>query len=351
MPTFAPKMSRKGLLHHFNTLVNMNMPPVTKHLIIINLLMYLAKVVATQYGIDFDGLLGLHFFMASDFRLYQFFTYMFVHGGLEHIFFNMFAVWMFGRIMEQVMGSQRFLFYYIVCGVGAGLMQEAVQWIDFAYEGLASYDSVNMGGSIVPMDEYLNRWTTVGASGAVYGILLSFGMTFPEERLFIIPIPIPIKAKWFVMGYAVIELMSALNNPGDGIAHMAHLGGMLFGLVLILYWRRHGGGNAGNSFNFGGIFGRRDNYGGDGYYTRYEDVTNGESQSWWTKMKKKWEEKKKASRMKAQPGGKHGDDMAWRQQKKANEEEIDRILDKVKKSGYDHLTEEEKRKLFDASGR
>ena len=170
----------------------MNMPPVTKHLIIINLLMYLGKVVATQYGIDFDGLLGLHFFMASDFRLYQFFTYMFVHGGLEHIFFNMFAVWMFGRIMEQVMGSQRFLFYYIVCGVGAGLMQEGVQWIDFMYEGLANYDGVNVGGSVVPMDAYLNRWTTVGASGAVYGILLSFGMTFPEERMFIIPIPIPI---------------------------------------------------------------------------------------------------------------------------------------------------------------
>lgn len=328
----------------------MNMPPVTKHLIIINLLMYLGKVVATQYGIDFDGLLGLHFFMASDFRLYQFFTYMFVHGGLEHIFFNMFAVWMFGRIMEQVMGSQRFLFFYIVCGVGAGLMQEAVQWVDYMYEGLANYDTVKVGGSVLPMGEFLNRWTTVGASGAVYGILLSFGMTFPEERMFIIPIPIPIKAKWFVIGYAVIELMSALNNPGDGIAHMAHLGGMLFGLMLILYWRRHGGNSSGYHFNGGNIFGRHSGYDNDSHYTRYEDVTNGEKKSWWQQVKEKWEARKQANAgMKAQPGGKHGDDMAWRKQKKERDEEIDRILDKVKQSGYEHLTDEEKRKLFEAS--
>ena len=170
-----------------------NIPPVTKNIIIINLLMFLGKLVAVRYGIDFDDLLGLHFFKASDFRLYQFFTYMFVHAGWEHIFFNMFAVWMFGRVMEQVMGSQKFLFYYIVCGVGAGLMQEGAQWIEFAYQGLASYDTVNVGGMVMPMSAYLNDWTTVGASGAVYGILLSFGMTFPNERLFIIPIPVPIK--------------------------------------------------------------------------------------------------------------------------------------------------------------
>jgi len=103
--------------------MNLNMPPVTKNLIIINLLMYLAKIVAVRYGIDFDDLLGLHFFLASDFKLYQLFTYMFMHGSWMHIFFNMFMLWMFGRIMEQVMGSQRFLFYYIVCGVGAGRIE------------------------------------------------------------------------------------------------------------------------------------------------------------------------------------------------------------------------------------
>lgn len=326
--------------------MNFYTPPVTKNLIIINILMLLGKYVANRYGIDFDDLLGLHFFMASDFRLYQFFTYMFVHGGFEHLFFNMFAVWMFGRIMEQVMGSQRFLFYYIVCGLGAGLVQEGVQYIEYLYSGLQAYDSVNIEGVSLPMDAYLNRWTTVGASGAVYGILLSFGMTFPNERMFIIPIPVPIKAKWFVMGYAVIELLSALGNRGDGVAHMAHLGGMLFGLALILYWRKHGGGGN-NRFFGGGNF--RGFGGGDNYFTRYEDVTEGKRPNLWQRIKK-WYADKRKPKMRVHPGsGKHADDMAWRQQKKEREEEIDRILAKVKQGGYESLTKEEKQKLFDAS--
>ena len=326
--------------------MNFYTPPVTKNLIIINILMLLGKYVANRYGIDFDDVLGLHFFMASDFRLYQFFTYMFVHGGFEHLFFNMFAVWMFGRIMEQVMGSQRFLFYYIVCGLGAGLVQEGVQYIEYIYSGLQAYDSVNIEGLSLPMDAYLNRWTTVGASGAVYGILLSFGMTFPNERMFIIPIPVPIKAKWFVMGYAVIELLSAMANRGDGVAHMAHLGGMLFGLALILYWRKHGGGDN-NRFFGGGNF--RGFGGGDNYFTRYEDVTEGSRPSLWQRIKQ-WYADKRKPKMRVHPGSnKHADDMAWRQQKKEREEEIDRILAKAKQGGYESLTKEEKQKLFDAS--
>ena len=340
--------------------MNLNMPPVTKNLIIINLLMFLAKVVAEKYGIDFDDLLGLHYFMASDFRLYQLFTYMFVHGNLTHIFFNMFAVWMFGRIMEQVMGSQRFLFYYIVCGLGAGLVQEGAQYLEFIYEGLSSYDSVNLGaGTIMPMEEYLNRWTTVGASGAVYGVLLSFGMTFPEERMFIIPIPFPIKAKWFVIGYAVIELMSALGHSGDGVAHMAHLGGMLFGLALILYWRHHSGGRGGRFFGGGG--GGYGGFGGyDNYFTRYEDVTHTTANhtslsqkmsKWWQAFTARFRRKPK---MKAHIGhgvSKHADDMQWRRQQQEREAEIDAILAKIKQGGYASLTDEEKRKLFEASQR
>lgn len=340
--------------------MSLNMPPITKNLIIINLLMYLGKVVAQRYGIDFDDLLGLHFFMASDFKLWQLFTYMFIHGGLEHIFFNMFAVWMFGRIMEQVMGSQRFLFYYIVCGVGAGLIQEGAQYIEYIYQGLANYDVVDLGGGMsVPMDTFLNRWTTVGASGAVYGILLSFGMTFPNERMFIIPIPFPIKAKWFVLGFTVIELMSALGNSGDGVAHVAHLGGMLFGLALILYWRRQSGGGSGRFF--GGGSGGYGGYGGsDNYFTRYEDVTNTSIKSragaersirqWFTDLcgsiKKRFRRK---SKMTVHIGGKHSADMEWNRQKKEHEEEVDRILAKVKQGGYESLTTEEKRILFEAS--
>lgn len=338
--------------------MNLNMPPVTKNLIIINLLMYLAKVVALRYGIDFDDLLGLHFLLASDFKLYQLFTYMFVHGNLTHIFFNMFAVWMFGRIMEQVMGSQRFLFYYVVCGLGAGLVQEGAQYIEYMYQGLQAYDTVNLGGGItLPMATYLNRWTTVGASGAVYGILLSFGMTFPEERMFIIPIPFPIKAKWFVIGYAVIELMSALGNTGDGVAHMAHLGGMLFGLLLILYWRKHPGGGSGRFF--GGGTGGFGGFGGsDNYFTRYEDVTNtAPRKSLWASVRQWFIDLKGsiAKRFRRKPkmdvhvGGKYSADMEWNRRKKEKEEEMDRILAKVKQGGYDSLTTEEKRTLFEAS--
>ena len=326
------------------------MPPVTKNLIIVNILMLLAKYVAERYGIDFDDLLGLHFFLASDFRLYQLFTYMFAHANLTHLFFNMFAVWMFGRIMEQVMGSKRFLFYYIVCGLGAGVVQELAQYCSYLYSGLDTYASVNIDGMIVPMEAYLNRWTTVGASGAVYGILLSFGMTFPEERMFIIPIPFPIKAKWFVLGYAVIELMSAMGNSGDGVAHMAHLGGMLFGWALIMHWR-HGGGLGGGGLG-GRFFGGGGSYGGGSYFTRYEDVTNTSDRgpTLAERIAKWWKQRRKPT-MRTTPGGKHADDMAWRQQKKEREQEIDQILDKVKKGGYESLTAEEKRKLFDASGR
>ncbi|MCR4994977.1 MAG: rhomboid family intramembrane serine protease [Bacteroidales bacterium] len=325
--------------------MNLNMPPVTKNLLIINILMLLAKYVAVRYGIDFDDLLGLHFFLASDFRLYQFFTYLFVHADIWHLFFNMFAVWMFGRLMEQVMGSQRFLFYYLVCGLGAGLVQEGVQYIEYIISGLQAYNSVNIEGMTMPMDAYLNRWTTIGASGAVYGILLSFGMTFPEERLFIIPFPFPIKAKWLVIGYAVIELMSAMGNRGDNVAHMAHLGGMLFGLALILYWRKKGGGN--NHFYGGGYGG----FGGnDSYFTRYEDVTDRADRPGVLQRVKQWWANLRKPKMRVHEGSsKHADDMAWRQQKKDREEEIDRILEKVKKGGYDSLTADEKRKLFDAS--
>ena len=146
---------------------------------------------------------------------------------------------MFGRILEQAWGGKRFLLYYIVCGVGAGLVQEGVQYIHYALE-LAAYDRVNLGGGmIIPMEAYLNMMNTVGASGAIYGILLAFGMLFPNERIFIFPLPMPIKAKYFVIGYAVLELALGIsNNASDNVAHFAHLGGMLFGFLLIMYWKK-----------------------------------------------------------------------------------------------------------------
>lgn len=214
------------------------MPTITKNLIIINVLLFFGGIVAMKYGVDLNDYLGLHFFLADDFNLAQLFTYMFMHSGFNHIFFNMFAVWMFGRVLEQVWGPKRFLFYYILCGIGAGLVQELVQYIHYVSE-LSAYDSVNMGGMIIPMKEYLNYMTTVGASGAVYAILLAFGMLFPNNRIFIFPLPFPIKAKYFVIGYAAIELVLGIsNNAGDNVAHFAHLGGMIFGLILIIYWKK-----------------------------------------------------------------------------------------------------------------
>ena len=313
-----------------------NMPPVTKNLLIINVLFFAARWAASlpAYGMDLDDVLGLHFFMASHFNFYQIFTYMFMHASFSHLFFNMFAVWMFGRIMEQTMGSKRFLFYYLTCGLGAGLMQELVQLANYWIEGLNAYEQVSLGGTVVPMGEYLNRWTTVGASGAVYGILLSFGMTFPNERLFIFPLPVPIKAKYFVVGYAVIELLSAFGRPGDGVAHFAHLGGMLVGLLLLLYWRNGGGRNSSN---------RHNNYYDRDYYDRGQGGGFGFRQ-WFAKKFGK-----KTPDIKVTWGGKYEKDFSYQQRKREEEAELDRILDKVKKSGYSNLTDEEKKRLFDMS--
>lgn len=310
------------------------MPPITKNLLIINVLCYLATLAFSTHGIDLTEFFGLHFVLASHFRPWQLFTYMFMHGGWQHLFFNMFAVWMFGRIMEQTMGQGRFLFYYLTCGLGAGVAQELVQLTEYWYNGFGNYDHISLGGTLIPMADYLNQWNTVGASGAVYGILLSFGMTFPEERMFIFPLPVPIKAKYFVIGYAVIELLSALSQKGDGIAHMAHLGGMLVGFLLLLYWR--GGNNRNGRGGYRNY--RRDNT-WDSFRSHFSAL--------YSKLSALWQ--KKEPHIDVTYGGQYSRETIYRQQKKQDEEELNRILDKIKKSGYSQLTEEEKRRLFDIS--
>ena len=214
------------------------LPPVVKNLLIINVLLYLATFTMNRFHIDLTDYLGLHFFLASDFKPYQLITYMFMHGNFEHLFFNMFALWMFGNTLENIWGSKRFLLFYMVCGIGAGLCQEVVQYIQYATT-LAQYDSVNLGGGqVISMANYLNLMNTVGASGAIYGLLLAFGMMFPNSMIYLYFF-VPIKAKWFVIGYAVIELVSGFIGGGN-VAHFAHLGGMLFGLILILVWKKKG---------------------------------------------------------------------------------------------------------------
>ena len=218
-----------------------NIPTITKNLLIVNVVVFLATYLFRNMGVDLNNVLGLHFFLAPDFHIYQLFTYMFAHGGFSHIFFNMFALWMFGCIVERTWGPKKFLTYYIVCGVGAGLFQELAQFAQFYFIASEHIPHFTLAQTMKVANAYaafLNPWTTVGASGAVYGILLAFGMLYPEERIFIFPLPVPIKAKWFVMGYAAIELFMAYSSTGDGVAHLAHLGGMVFGFFLVRYWKK-----------------------------------------------------------------------------------------------------------------
>lgn len=213
------------------------MPPVTRNLLIINVLCWMGTLALGKYGLDLEQIFGLHFFMAPSFRLWQPITYMFLHDGFQHIFFNMFAVWMFGRIMEVQWGSKRFLRFYLLCGIGAALTQEICQYIHYEM-ALSQYAMVSIGSSTIPMKAYLDTILTVGASGAVYGILLGYGMTFPNNEIFIIPIPVPIKAKWLIIGYVILELgLGIRNSAADNVAHFAHLGGMLAGFLIMLYWK------------------------------------------------------------------------------------------------------------------
>lgn len=217
-------------------------PVVTKNLIIINLLFWVASLALPKVGIDLVEWLGLHFPGARDFYPFQLVTYMFMHDthSFSHVFFNMFAVYMFGRVLEQMWGPKRFLIFYMVTGIGAGLIQELTWFYDLKDVISAPQELINIGGGqILGKEDFYNLFITVGASGAVFGILLAFGMLFPNVPLYLMFIPIPIKAKYFVIFYGLAELtMGVASFRGDSVAHFAHLGGMLFGYILIKYWQK-----------------------------------------------------------------------------------------------------------------
>jgi membrane associated rhomboid family serine protease len=230
-----------------------NMPEVVKNLLIINGLFFLATIALQPQGLDLGRVLGAFYWESEQFRPWQIITHMFMHGSFMHIFFNMFALWMFGSAIERIWGAKRFLIYYLVTGFGAFILHYAV--VAFQIQMLIPEVSPEMLQDIKTngMDYLMsNRNYTnptlaelnllynipvVGASGAVFGILLAFGMMFPNTRLMLLFFPVPIKAKYFVIGYGAIELFSGIaNRPGDNVAHFAHLGGMLFGYILIKYW-------------------------------------------------------------------------------------------------------------------
>ena len=237
-----------------------NIPAVTKNLIIINFIVWLAADVLGSRGIiDINSMLGLHYWISDKFNPVQLLTYMFLHGSFGHIFFNMFALFMFGVVIERFWGSKRFLIYYLVCGIGAGIVQEVVWTVEFHSLSNAFLQAIN-SGSIEPLQhfqqsftitgnvpveriiefksELFNTFITVGASGAVFGILLAFGWFFPHQKIYLYFL-IPIPARIFVILYGILELFFGVANfQGDSIAHFAHLGGLLFGLILILLWRK-----------------------------------------------------------------------------------------------------------------
>ena len=268
-----------------------SIPVVTRNILIINLVVWAACNFLRFPVVE---ILGLYDLNSKSFNLYQLITYQFTHVAFIHLFFNMFALFMFGRVLESYWGSSRFFTYYMVTGIGAGLIQLAICY----FQGIHS--------------------VTIGASGAVFGILLAFGLIFPNTPLMIIPFPFPIKAKYLVIGYGLIELWSGFaNRTGDDVAHFAHLGGMLFGIVLILYWRKKNGNyRTGNNWN----------------------------QPLSKKIKNFFNRKPKMT-VHRRPET----DWDYNARKAEESKEIDRILEKIKYSGYSSLSENEKKRLFDAS--
>ena len=231
------------------------LPPVVKNIIMLNVLMLLALYVGQSvFRIDLNGILGLYFPKSEQFMPVQILTHMFMHGGFLHLLFNMYALFIFGQILENVWGPKRFFIYYMVCGLGAAFVHETV--ILFQYNKLMSVISpeqlqlvLNEGtayfhegkvftDATMQSLQILLNTPTVGASGAIFGVLLAFGVLFPNTQLMLLIPPIPIKAKYLVLGYGAIELYLAFTQPGSNIAHAAHLGGMLFGYILIRYWRK-----------------------------------------------------------------------------------------------------------------
>lgn len=315
------------------------MTPITKNLLIINVLCFLAQQVMHLYGIDLTDALGLHFVLAESFGPWQLVSYMFLHGSWAHLFFNMFSLWMFGSLIERTLGARRFLIYFFVCGIGAGICQELWQTAEYFYYHLSTYERVVTSTGLISMASYLNQWTTIGASGACYGVLLAFGMLYPNERIMLLLPPIPMKAKYFVAGYAVIEVWSAYAS-NDNVAHLAHLGGMLFGWLLLHIWRKQT---------------QRKQW-GNGGWTQW---TAAPSQQGPTLMQRirSWFNLPTSNSKAENVGNAHHapqrpeTDHEYNERRKREEERMDEILDKVRRSGYSGLTREEKDELFKLSRR
>jgi membrane associated rhomboid family serine protease len=265
------------------------LPPVVKNLLILNGLFFLGTISLESIGINLIDILGLHFPFSEKFEPYQIISYMFMHGSFAHIFFNMFAVWMFGSVLENYWGPKRFIIYYLITGIGASIVhylivyyndlmptlnyvnyflaepnhatlmeflksehfkvtsyeiQDSYNQFGRAYNNLIgnnqSYEALNLATKFIAeyKREFLNAPNVVGASGSLFGLLLAFGMLFPNSVLYLY-FAFPIKAKYFVILYGAIELFAGFADKASNVAHFAHLGGMLFGFILIKLWGKH----------------------------------------------------------------------------------------------------------------
>ena len=332
------------------------LPPAVKNLLIINILVFFATIVFQKTGLcDLDKWLGLHYMAATDFKPWQFITYMFMHANFSHLFFNMFALWMFGAAVENYWGTKRFLIYYFITGIGAALVHYIVtyfqihpmlvllnQFLDSpsidTYRTLAEQatdvrfkdmlsnnllvlqqnpDTIDQVVTITAnaKEQFLNSFNIIGASGAVYGVLLAFGMLFPNDYIYIYFL-LPIKAKWFVILYGAIELLTGLSTS-DGIAHFAHLGGMIFGILVILLWRR-----------------------------------NDRHHNGWLEPERERTfriRRKKDKYYVSEESGRPLTDEEYNARRANEQKHTDEILDKIAKDGYDSLTQEEKDFLFKQS--
>ena len=336
------------------------LPTVVKNLLIINGLFFLAKIVLAS-KFDLDAIFGLHYFAASDFHVWQIITYMFMHGDFGHLFFNMFALWMFGASVENAWGERRFLCYYLITGIGAAMIHYLIIYFQIhsslalidaflaapsvdTFSQLANVDRINQAAiaqnllylqahpsavtEFVPQIEafretILNSFNIIGASGSVFGLLLAFGMMYPNAEIYVYFL-LPIKAKWFVVIYGALELLYGVLGSSDGVAHFAHLGGMLFGFLLIMAWRHFDGNNGtdGRWFYPEGSKRKRRKI---KFATSYDDDEEDDVRTM--------------------------SDEDYNARKFQEQQRIDEILDKISKSGYDSLTREEKDLLFKASKR
>lgn len=343
------------------------LPKGVKNLLIINTLLYFATFVFLRSGIcDLNQWLGLHYFGAPDFHVWQFITYMFMHGNFMHLFFNMFALWMFGAAVENAWGTKKFLIYYLITGIGAAVTHYVITFVEIGptmalfnqfldapsaetYRYLVENnqiaqikssllnnynylqqnpDSLNelVTATMSLRDNYLNQFILIGASGAVYGVLLAFGMMFPNSLIYVYFL-LPIKAKWFVLIYGAIELLYGVMGTADGVAHFAHLGGMVFGILLILLWRRN------------------ERQGQQQTYYQFNGGGDSRNREWKWPFKKR-ENTSKSKYYVSRESGRPLSDEEFNARRQAEKERIDEILDKISKSGYDALTAEEKDFLF-----